>query len=85
MLYSINWPNLIVLLPLPPEILINTYIEIFCEPGSDVINNVLNFEISLIFLIKSLLFRNTKSRQKPKYLENKKSFYSEMNSIFHYF
>ena len=36
MLYSINWPNLIVWLPLLLEILGNMYIVIVCFPGFDV-------------------------------------------------
>ena len=45
-------------------------IAIVCEPGCDVIN----FEIKLIFLIKSFFYSTTKSRQKLKYLENGKTF-----------
>ena len=48
LLYSINWPNFIVWLPLSCEILGNMRIAIACKPSCDV----LNFEVSLIFLIK---------------------------------
>ena len=35
---------------------------------------VVKFEINLIFLIKPFWYMTKKSRQKPKYLENKNSF-----------
>ena len=54
-LYSINWRNFIVWLPLLLDILDNMCIAIVCSPGCDVIN----IEIHLIFLIK-LLFYVTK-------------------------
>ena len=69
MLYSINWPNVIVYLPLF-EILGNMCIAILSFPIYDVIK----FEINLIFLIKPFLYMTKKSRQKFKYHENKKSF-----------
>ena len=59
MLYSINWPNFIVWLPLLLEILGIMCIAIVCFPGGDLIN----FEINLLY--KILIF---------KYLENEKSF-----------
>ena len=65
-LYSINWPKLIVWLPLLLEILGNMCIAIVSQPGCDV----MDFEINLIFLIESLL----ESWQKLKYLEKEKSF-----------
>ena len=40
------------------------------------------FEINLIFLIKPFSYMTEKSRQKFKYLENKKSFKEEIKSIF---
>ena len=43
----------------------------------------MDFEINLIFLINS--FFHHVSWQKPKYLENEKSFLDEIKSIFHYF
>ena len=43
MLYSINSPNFIVLLPLLHKILGNMCIAIICFPGSDV----MNFEINV--------------------------------------
>ena len=69
MLYSINWPNFIIWLPLLLEILGNMCIEIVCLAVCDLIN----FEINLIFLIKSFLEMTKKLRQKLKYLENEKS------------
>ena len=49
LLYSINWPNSIVLLPLLYEILGNMCIATICKPGRDI----MNFEVNpnLIFLI----------------------------------
>ena len=70
MLYSINWPNFIVWLPLLHDILINMCIAIVSETGCDVIN----FGINLIFLIKLFFYMTKKSRQKFKYFENEKSF-----------
>ena len=52
MLYSINWPNFILWIPLLLQILGNIYIRIVCQPGCDVIN----FEINLIFLIKPFCY-----------------------------
>ena len=72
-LHSINWANFNVLLPALLEILGNMYVEIVCFPNS----YVTNFEINLIFLIKSFFYMTKKSRQKFKYLGNKKSLYSE--------
>ena len=55
MLYSINWANIIVWLPLLFEILDNICIAIVCFPGCDV----MNFEINPMVLMK-LLFYTTK-------------------------
>ena len=79
--YSFNWPNFIVWLPLLLEILINICIAIVWEPDCDVTN----FEINFVFLIKSFFFMTKKSRQKLIYLENEKSFWVEIKSIFHHF
>ena len=70
MLYSINWANFIVWLPLFLEILGNICIAIVCFPCCDVIY----LEINLIFLIKPFLYMTKKSKQKLKYLVNEKSF-----------
>ena len=43
---------------------------LICFPDCDVIN----FAVSLIFLIKAFFYMTKMSRQKLKYLENKKSF-----------
>ena len=80
-LYSINSPNFIFWLPLLLEILCNMCITIVCFPGCGVIN----FENNLIFLIKTFFYICKKSRQKFKYLENKKSFKCEIKSIFQRF
>ena len=80
-LYSINWPNFIVWLPVILELLDNIFIEIICFPGCDVIN----FEINLTFLIKLFFYITKKSRHKFKYLQNEKSFSGEIKSIFHLF
>ena len=53
-------------------------IAIVCVPGCDVIN----FEIILIFQIKTIFYMTKKSRQNFKYLEKEKSFYDEIKSIF---
>ena len=76
MLYSINWPNLFVWLPLFFEILgitisqinqkiliIHMCITIFCFPGCNC-----------IVFITPFFYMTKKSRQKLKYLENKKRF-----------
>ena len=70
MLYYINCPNFIFWLLLLLEILVNMCIAIVCYSGRDVIK----FEINFIFLIKSFFYVTKKSRQKFKYLENKKEF-----------
>ena len=69
MLYSINWPNLIVWMPLLLEILDNMCIAIVSFPGRDAIN----FETNLIYLIKPFFYMTKNSRQKFKYLENEKN------------
>ena len=81
MLYSINWPNFMAWLPLLFEILGNMCIAIVCYPGCDV----MDFEINLIILIKPFFYMRKKSRQKLRYLENEKSFFGEIKSIFHHF
>ena len=55
MLYSIKGPNFIAWLPLFLEILGNVCTGIVCQPGCDV----MDFEINLIFLIKSFFFYMT--------------------------
>ena len=51
------------------------------KPACDVIN----FEISLIFLIKPLVYMAKKSRQTFQYFEKEKVFSEELKSIFHQF
>ena len=70
--------NFIIWLLLLLEILGNMCIAIVYFPGCDVIN----FEISLIFLFKPLFYMTKISRQKFTYLENEKSFRGEIKSIF---
>ena len=45
----------------------------------------MNFEINIIFLIKQFSLHDQKPWQKLKYLENEKSFWGEIKSIFHHF
>ena len=80
-LYSTNWTNFIVRLPLLLEILGNMWIAIVYFPGCDV----MNFEINFIFLSKSFFYLTKNSRQKLKYREKKKSFQAEIKSSFHHF
>ena len=82
MLCSINWPSFIVWL-----LIAFTSRDI----GQYVYYNCLltrlwrdKFEINLIFLIKPFCSMTKKSRQKFKYLENEKSFWCEIKSVFHF-
>ena len=68
--YSINWPSFLFWLPLLCGILGNMCIAISCFNGCDVIN----FEINLIFLMKSFFCMTKKRRPKFKYLENGNNF-----------
>ena len=61
-LYPINWPHFIVLLPLVLQILGNICIAIACSPGCHTMS--IKLEISLLFLIKLFLYVTKKSRQK---------------------
>ena len=81
MLYSTNWSNFIVWMSLLLEIMDNICVVIICQPACDVIK----FQINLIFLIKLFCCMTKNSRQKLKHLENEKSFWSEIKSIFHHF
>ena len=67
MLYSINWPNFILWLPLLLEILKNLCIAVIYCPVSDI----MNFEVNHSFLIKPFLHVINNSEQ--KYLKNEKS------------
>ena len=64
MLYSINWPNLIVRLPLLLEILGNMCIVIVCFP----VYNIINCEI------KPFSYMSKNSGKNFEYLKKKKSF-----------
>ena len=50
--------------------------------GQYVYYDAIKFEINLIFLIKPFCYMTKKSRQKVKYLENKKSFLVEIEVAF---
>ena len=76
-LYPINSPNFIAWFPLFFEVLFNMCIAIASQPGCEVIN----FEINPLFII----CMTNKSWQSVKYLENEKSFWGEIKSIFHHF
>ena len=75
--FSCYSPNFIIWLPLLLEILSNRCIAIVYVPGWDIIN----FEIYLIFLIKRFLYMTQKSRQKFKYLNNKRAFNSSQDWV----
>ena len=77
-LYSINWPNFLVWLSLLLEILGNICIAIVRFQGFDAIN----FEINLIFLIKSFFCMTEKSRQ--IYLDNERKLHGEIKNNFHH-
>ena len=81
MLHSINWPNFIVPLPLFLEILGNMCITIVCWSGFDVIKS----EINLVFLISRFATWPKSQEKKLKYLENEKSFWGGIKSIFYHF
>ena len=68
MIYSINWSNFIVWLPLLLEILGNMCIAIVCFPLCDVTD----FEINLIFLIKPFFYMSKMLRQVFMSWERKK-------------
>ena len=61
---------LIICLPLLREILGNMCIVIVCEPGCDVVN----FEVTLTFLIKQIFLRDQKVKTKINILRTKKAF-----------
>ena len=69
MLYSINWKDSIAWLPLLLEILGNMCIAIVFFSGCDL----KNFEINHFFLVKLYSHMTETSREKCKYLDNKKS------------
>ena len=72
LLYSINWPSFTVWLPLLPEILCNICTAIVVN---QVDCDVINFEINLIFLIKSGFFYDQKVKTKnSNILRRKRTF-----------
>ena len=62
LLYFIDWPNFIVWLPLPCEILGDICIAIVCKPGCEV----MNFKVNIIFLIKQFFLHDQKVVTKTK-------------------
>ena len=60
LLYSINWPNSIVWLPLLREILGNMCIAVVSYPGCDVIYSEINFT----FVIKLFFLQDQKGKTK---------------------
>ena len=76
-LYSINWLNFIVWLPLLLVILCNMYIVII-----SLVCDVINFEINHIFHIKQFFPISKRSRQKRNYLKNAKTFLREEKHFF---
>ena len=68
-IYSINWPNFIISLShCLTSSDVRQYEYYNCFPGCYAIN----LKINLIFLIKPFINVTKKSRQKIKYLENRK-------------
>ena len=76
-LYSVNWPNFIVWLPVLLEILDNMCIAILCFPGWDVIS----VETDFTFQVELFFYVTKKSREKFKHLENEKRFLGEINFL----
>ena len=70
MLYSMNWPNVIVWLLLLLEVLGNVCIAIVCFPRWDVIY----FKINLIVIIRLFLFMTNKSHKNLNILRTKRDF-----------
>ena len=70
MLHSINRPSFTAWLSLLLEILVSMRLPVVCWPGCDVID----FEIDLIFLIKSFFYMTRNSRQKFNILRTIKAF-----------
>ena len=60
LLYSVTWPNFIVSLPLLRDILGNMSNVIVCKSNCEIIN----FEINLVFLIKSFFLDGQKVKTK---------------------
>ena len=79
MLPFINWPNLIIWLPLLLEILGNKCITIVCFPGFDVKYFEINLSNPAVFL------HYWKTKTKNEYLEKEMSFKGETKNIFHQF
>ena len=84
MLYSTNWPNFIVWMPLILDILGNMCFPIVCFPGCGVyiLMLALSFKLpNLILFIKPFFCMTEKSRPKFKYLDKKKSFLTILKGI----
>ena len=78
MVYSINWPKFIVWLFLLYEILGNICLQLFVNQAvtSEILKLTLSFSSSRFFNMTK------KSRQKFKYIENKKRFWVEIKTFF---
>ena len=76
-LYSIDWPNFIVWLPLHREILGSMCVITVYWPGCDVVN----FEIKLLLLIKPFFLLDQKVKTKRK----RKEILRWIKSIFYQF
>ena len=70
LLYSINWSNFIVLLPVLCEVFGNMCIAIVCKPGC----GVRNFGVNLIFIIKLFFLHDQKVVTKTKITWEPKEF-----------
>ena len=69
-----NWPNFILLFPLLHEILDNMCVVLVSWPGCDV----MNFEITLMFLIKPFFLYS----QKVKTKRTKRAFNMKLKTFF---
>ena len=78
-LYITNWSNFTAWLPLLLEISDNMCIKIIFS----TVRGVIHFGINHRILNKSFFYITKKSGKICRYLENKKSFYHEINNIFH--
>ena len=85
LLYSINWPNFIVWLSLPCEILDNMCIATVCKPDCDVMNSEAYFTslIKPFFLHDQKVVTKTKISWEQKELLrwNKKQFFNMLKEL----
>ena len=83
LLYSINWPNFIVWLPLVWEIWATCVLQLFVNQV--VTSWILKLTLSFSSIIFPFFLHDQLPWQKLKYLENGKSIYHEIKNIFHHF